>query len=46
MRHFHDPEKKKIFAQSAKIGFDMWEAYSKQKTWYSKKKLQKSKMVN
>jgi L-2-hydroxyglutarate oxidase len=33
----YDPEKKKIFAKSAKIGFDMWEAYSKQKNLTFKK---------
>ncbi len=33
----YDPEKKKIFAQSAKIGFDMWETYSEQKNLPFKK---------
>ncbi len=33
----YDPEKKKIFAKSAKIGFEMWENYSKQKNLQFKK---------
>ena len=33
----YNPEKKKIFAKSAKIGFDMWEQYSKQKNLSFKK---------
>ncbi|MHB8603159.1 MAG: NAD(P)/FAD-dependent oxidoreductase [Nitrosotalea sp.] len=33
----YDPEKKKIFAQSAKIGFEMWETYSRQKNLPFKK---------
>ena len=33
----YDPEKKKIFAKSAKIGFEMWEDYSKQKNLPFKK---------
>lgn len=33
----YDPEKKKIFAKAAKIGFEMWEAYSKQKNLAFKK---------
>ena len=33
----YDPEKKKIFAQAAKVGFEMWETYSKQKNLPFKK---------
>jgi len=33
----YDPEKKRIFAKSAKIGFEMWETYSKQKNLPFKK---------
>lgn len=33
----YDPEKKKIFAKSAKIGFEMWEQYCKQKNLPFKK---------
>jgi (S)-2-hydroxyglutarate dehydrogenase len=33
----YDPEKKKIFAKAAKIGFEMWETYSKQKNLPFKK---------
>lgn len=33
----YDPEKKKVFAKSAKVGFEMWEVYSKQKNLPFKK---------
>ena len=33
----YDPEKKRIFAKSAKIGFEMWETYSRQKNLPFKK---------
>jgi len=33
----YDPEKKRIFAKSAKAGFEMWETYSKQKNLPFKK---------
>ena len=33
----YDPEKKKIFAKAAKVGFEMWETYSKQKNLPFKK---------
>ena len=33
----YDPEKKRMFAKSAKMGFEMWEAYSKQKNLPFKK---------
>ncbi|HET7337261.1 MAG TPA: FAD-dependent oxidoreductase, partial [Candidatus Nitrosotalea sp.] len=33
----YDPQKKKIFAKSAKIGFEMWESYCKQKNIQFKK---------
>ena len=33
----YDPEKKRIFAKAAKAGFEMWEAYSKQKNLPFKK---------
>ena len=33
----YNPQKKRIFAQSAKIGFEMWEQYSKQKNLEFKK---------
>ena len=33
----YHPEKKKIFAKSSKIGFEMWETYSKQKNLPFKK---------
>jgi len=33
----YDPEKKKIFAKSAKVGFEMWEDYTKQKNLPFKK---------
>ena len=33
----YDPEKKRIFAKSAMAGFEMWEAYSKQKNLPFKK---------
>ncbi len=33
----YDPEKKKIFAKSAKLGFEMWKQYSKQKNLPFKK---------
>lgn len=33
----YDPEKKKIFAKAAKVGFEMWETYSKQKKLLFKK---------
>ncbi|MHB8545713.1 MAG: NAD(P)/FAD-dependent oxidoreductase [Nitrosotalea sp.] len=33
----YDPEKKRIFAKAAKLGFDMWETYCKQKNLPFKK---------
>ncbi len=33
----YDPQKKKIFAKSARIGFEMWEQYCKQKNLVFKK---------
>jgi len=33
----YDPEKKKLFAKSAKLGFEMWQDYSKQKNLVFKK---------
>ena len=33
----YDPEKKRIFAKSAKLGFEMWETYSEQKNLPFKK---------
>lgn len=33
----YDPEKKRIFAKAAKVGFEMWEIYSKQKNLPFKK---------
>ncbi|HEX5358284.1 MAG TPA: FAD-dependent oxidoreductase [Candidatus Nitrosotalea sp.] len=33
----YDPQKKKLFAKSAKLGFEMWETYAKQKNLPFKK---------
>ena len=33
----YDPQKKKLFAKSAKLGFEMWQDYSKQKNLVFKK---------